>query len=85
MTGAMAAAYSIRPAPQARVSAPLAWDELPDAMPEDFDVTTMPARFAAVGDLHAGLANHALSIEPLLEMADRAGVDDDDGRRRARD
>jgi DNA ligase D-like protein (predicted polymerase) len=74
----VASAYSIRPTPRALVSAPLTWDELPDAEPEDFDVTTMPARFAAVGDLHgAGLAARAHSLEPLLELADR---DDREGR-----
>jgi DNA ligase D-like protein (predicted polymerase) len=48
-----ASAYSIRPTPRATVSAPVTWDELPEVRPEDFDVRTMPARFAAVGDLHA--------------------------------
>jgi DNA ligase D-like protein (predicted polymerase) len=76
MTGTMTSAYSIRPTPEARVSAPLSWDELPDADPADFDVTTMPERFAAVGDPHAGLAERRFSIEPLLELADR---DDRDG------
>jgi len=63
----IAAAYSIRPTARATVSAPVTWDELDAAAPEDFDVTTMPARFAALGDLHAGLAEAACSIEPLLE------------------
>jgi DNA ligase D-like protein (predicted polymerase) len=76
MTGTMASAYSIRPTPEARVSAPLTWDELADAVPEDFDVTTMPERFARAGDPHAGLAGQRFSIESLLEMADR---DDRDG------
>jgi DNA ligase D-like protein (predicted polymerase) len=60
----IAAAYSIRPVARALVSAPLTWDELGAAEPEDFDVTTMPARFAAVGDLAAG---PPCSLEPLLE------------------
>jgi DNA ligase D len=67
----IACAYSIRPNPRALVSAPLTWDELDDARPEDFDLHTMPARFAAVGDPHAALAEHAFSIEPLLELAER--------------
>jgi DNA ligase D-like protein (predicted polymerase) len=62
----IASAYSIRPTPEARVSAPLTWDELPDASPEDFDVTSMAARYAAVGDLHAALGERSFSIEPLL-------------------
>jgi DNA primase len=63
----VAAAYSIRPVARATVSAPVSWEELERAAPEDFDVTTMPARFAALGDLHAGLAASPCSIEPLLE------------------
>lgn len=47
----IAAAYSIRPVPQARVSAPLTWDELPDAHPDQFTVVTMPARYAEQGDV----------------------------------
>jgi DNA ligase D-like protein (predicted polymerase) len=50
----VAAAYSIRPVDAATVSAPLTWDELEAAEPEDFDLRTMPARFAAIGDVHAG-------------------------------
>jgi DNA ligase D-like protein (predicted polymerase) len=50
----IAAAYSVRPVPAATVSAPLTWEELEDAAPDDFTVRSMPARFAAVGDLHAG-------------------------------
>jgi DNA ligase D-like protein (predicted polymerase) len=63
----VAAAYSIRPVAQATVSAPVTWEELETVAPEDFDVTTMPARFAALGDLHAGLDAAPCSIEPLLE------------------
>ena len=50
----VAAAYSVRPTPDARVSAPLAWDEIDACEPADFTLATMPARFAAVGDRHAG-------------------------------
>ncbi|NMR19811.1 non-homologous end-joining DNA ligase [Cellulomonas fimi] len=70
----IASAYSIRSNPRATVSAPLRWDEVPDVAPDDFDVTTMPARFAEVGDLFAPLvagAPEAYSIEPLLELADK--------------
>jgi DNA ligase D-like protein (predicted polymerase) len=59
----VAAAYSIRPTPRALVSAPLTWDELESAQPKDFDVTTMPGRFARVGDLRSARAG---SIEALL-------------------
>jgi DNA ligase D-like protein (predicted polymerase) len=59
----IAAAYSIRPVPRALVSAPLTWDELATAEPEDFDVTTMPGRFARLGDLRRAAAG---SIEALL-------------------
>jgi DNA ligase D len=67
----IACAYSVRPTPRALVSAPLAWDEIDDVAPGDFDVHTMPARFAKVGDLHAGVAEQAYSLEPLLELVAR--------------
>jgi hypothetical protein len=71
----IASAYSIRPKPHAPVSAPLDWDELPDVHPTDFDVLTMPKRFAEVGDKHAGLAEHSFSIEPLIELRERQAQD----------
>lgn len=64
-------AYSIRPLPDARVSAPLTWDEVPECDPSDFTVLTVPARFAAKGDLHAGMNAAAGSLEKLLELAAR--------------
>jgi DNA ligase D-like protein (predicted polymerase) len=64
-------AYSVRPLPDARVSAPLAWDEVPDCDPADFTVATMPARFASIGDPHAGINAAAGSLEKLLELAAR--------------
>lgn len=67
----IASAYSVRPLPHAPVSAPLTWAELPDVAPEDFTIATMPARFAELGDLHAGIDDKAFSLEGLLEMADR--------------
>ncbi|WP_028058026.1 non-homologous end-joining DNA ligase [Candidatus Solirubrobacter pratensis] len=69
----IASAYSIRPKPGATVSAPLAWDELPDVQPEDFTVASMPARFAQVGDLHERIDDAAHSLEPLLELYERQG------------
>jgi DNA ligase D len=67
----IASAYSIRPKPGAPVSAPVGWDELPEVAPEDFTVASMPARFAAVGDLHGAIDDAAHSLEPLLEMYER--------------
>jgi bifunctional non-homologous end joining protein LigD len=67
----IAAAYSVRPVPDARVSAPLAWDEIDACQPGDFTLLTMPARFAAVGDRHADMDAHPCSLEPLLELSTR--------------
>jgi DNA ligase D len=65
------AAYSLRGSPHAPVSAPISWDELDDVDPSAFTLATMPARFADVGDLHAGIDDAAFSLEPLLAWADR--------------
>ena len=62
-------AYSVRPLPDARVSAPLHWNEVPDCDPADFTVFTMPARFAKFGDPHADMDDSAGSLEGLLELA----------------
>ena len=69
----IAAAYSVRGVPDARVSAPVRWDEVDDADPEDFTITTMPARFAELGDLHADIDDPATTydIAPVLEWAAR--------------
>ena len=67
----VAAAYSIRPKPDARVSAPLAWNEVDDVEPGDFTLVTMPARFASVGDRHAAIDDHPYSLEALLELSAR--------------
>ena len=67
----VAGAYSVRPTPDARVSAPLAWDEIDDCEPGDFTLATMPARFAAIGDPHAAIDRHAGSLERLLELSAR--------------
>lgn len=74
-----ASAYSVRPTPDARVSTPLRWEEVPDCDPRDFTVLTVPKRFAAIGDPHAGLDSSAGSLETLLELAARdeaAGLGD---------
>jgi DNA ligase D-like protein (predicted polymerase) len=72
----VASAYSVRPTPEARVSAPLTWDEVPDCNPADFTLTTMPARFRKLGDRHAGIDEHAHSLQPLLELFERQGLGD---------
>src|SRR5207245_6726841 len=59
----VASAYSVRPNPDARVSAPVTWDELFECKPEDFTLRTMPARFAAIGDRHAGIDQIPCSLE----------------------
>ena len=64
-------AYSVRPRPDARVSAPMTWDELDECRPEDFTLRTMPARFAAIGDRHARIDEHPCSLLPLLELSAR--------------
>jgi bifunctional non-homologous end joining protein LigD len=67
----IASAYSVRPTPDARVSTPLRWDEVPDCEPEAFTLATVPARFAAIGDPGAGIDAEAGSLEALLELAAR--------------
>jgi DNA ligase D-like protein (predicted polymerase) len=67
----IAAAYSIRPRPDARVSAPLLWDEIDGCEPGDFTIATMPGRFADGGDRHAGIDSRVCSIERLLELSAR--------------
>src|SRR5688572_9926059 len=72
----VASAYSVRPAPDARVSAPLAWDEVEDCDPADFTLATMPKRFKQLGDRHAGIDSHAGSLESLLQLFERQGLGD---------
>ena len=67
----VASAYSVRPTEDARVSAPLTWDELKDADPADFNLRTVPARFAEIGDPHAAIDDHAAGLEALLALADK--------------
>jgi len=75
----MCSAYSVRPLPDARVSAPLHWHEVPDCDPADFTIFTIPERFAKIGDPHAGMDAEPGSLEELLELADKdeaAGLGD---------
>jgi DNA ligase D len=67
----IASAYSVRASPNGRVSAPVSWDELPQVAMDDFTIATMPARFAELGDLHAGIDDAVFDIAPLLEWAER--------------
>src|SRR5580693_7476375 len=72
-------AYSVRPVPDARVSAPLHWHEVPDCEAADFTVLTIPKRFAEIGDPHEGIDAAAGSLDQLLELAARdeaAGLGD---------
>ncbi len=65
----VASAYSVRPRPDARVSAPLTWEELDRCQPEEFTLGTMPARFASIGDRHAAIDDHPGSLESLLALS----------------
>jgi DNA ligase D len=67
----IASAYSVRGVPEATVSTPITWDEIDRIDPRDFTIATVPARFAELGDLHAGIDDTAFSLQPLLEWADR--------------
>ena len=71
----IASAYSVRGVPEATVSAPISWDEVDTVEPRDFTIATVPARFAELGDLHAGIDDGAYSLQTLLGWADRDGLD----------
>jgi bifunctional non-homologous end joining protein LigD len=75
----VASAYSVRPRPDARVSAPLRWDEVPDCDPAEFTIDTVPRRYAEIGDPAAGIDGDAGSLDALLELAaadEAAGLPD---------
>ena len=72
-------AYSVRPLPDSRVSAPLYWNEVPACDPADFTIFTLPSRFAKIGDPHADMNSVPGSLEKLIDLADRdeaAGLGD---------
>jgi DNA ligase D len=70
----IAAAYSVRGNATGTVSTPIRWDELDDVDPRELTIATVPARFAELGDLHAGIDDSAFDVRPLLEWAERDGV-----------
>jgi bifunctional non-homologous end joining protein LigD len=67
----VASAYSVRPKPDARVSAPVTWRELHDCDPADFTLKTVPTRFAKIGDPHEKIDASPCSLEQLLELSAR--------------
>ena len=67
----IASAYSVRGVRQATVSTPITWGEIADVIPAELTIATVPARFAQLGDLHAGIDEAVFSLEPLLEWAQR--------------
>ncbi|WP_414940447.1 non-homologous end-joining DNA ligase [Amycolatopsis sp. cmx-11-51] len=73
----IASAYSVRGVPEAVVSTPITWDEIDDVEPRECTIATVPARFAELGDLHAGIDDTAYSLDTLLEWADRDGLETD--------
>jgi DNA ligase D len=73
----IACAYSLRANARATASTPVTWDELPEVEPDDFDIRTVPERFAKIGDPHAAIDDEAYDITPLLEWSAR---DERDGQ-----
>ena len=72
----IASAYSVRGVVEGTVSTPIGWEELDDVDPRELTIATVPERFSRLGDLHAGIDDHAFSLEPLLEWAERDQLDD---------
>jgi len=71
----IASAYSVRGVPEATVSTPVTWDEIDTVDPKLFTIATVPARFAQLGDLHAGIDDNRYSLRTLLEWADRDNLE----------
>jgi DNA primase len=75
----IASAYSVRGFPDATVSTPISWSEIDSVEPRDCTMHTVPARYAELGDLHAGIDDQVFSLEPLLDWAardEREGAED---------
>ncbi len=70
----IACAYSVRGVPAATVSTPITWEEVADVEPRELTIATVPARYAKLGDLHAGIDDSPYSLEQLLDWADRDGL-----------
>jgi DNA ligase D-like protein (predicted polymerase) len=73
----VASAYSVRPLPDARVSMPLTWDEVPDVVAEDFTLATVPALLEAHGDRADGIDEAVGSLDALLELSARHEAEGD--------
>jgi hypothetical protein len=71
----VASAYSVRPVADARVSTPLAWDEVPGVEPEAFTIRTVPRRLEQVGDPGSGIDERAATLDSLLELSDRQAAE----------
>ena len=71
----IASAYSVRGVRDGTVSTPIGWAEIDHVDPRELTIATVPARFAELGDLHAGIDDTAFSLEPLLEWAEREELD----------
>jgi DNA ligase D len=67
----IASAYSVRGRPEATVSTPISWAEVADVLPDDCTIATVPSRFAALGDLHAGIDEHPYRLDTLIQWAER--------------
>jgi DNA ligase D len=74
----IASAYSVRGVERATVSTPLRWEEIGEAEPDDFTIATVPARFAELGDVHAGIDDAVFDLTPLLEWAERDALETDE-------
>jgi bifunctional non-homologous end joining protein LigD len=71
----VASAYSVRPVPDARVSTPLSWDEVPSVDPERFTLRTVPERLRVVGDPGAGIDGHVGELGSALELSERQAAE----------
>jgi DNA ligase D-like protein (predicted polymerase) len=71
----VASAYSVRPVPDARVSTPLAWDEVPSVAPETLTMRSVPDRLRRIGDPGAGIDDHVAGLDSLFELSDRQAAE----------